>query len=132
MRWKSGASGRRLVANARTQQTSVESICADLQARGVDAGAAGQLAARIATQLEGKDPAVYAATLDGVALTHEIERGGPEACAGEGGELKEVARLMGAFATELSKLDETLEVLAAHLRRMRVAAASDETPRILH
>jgi hypothetical protein len=35
-------------------------------------------------------------------------------------EVREIERLMSAFAQELGKLDEVLEVLAAHVRRMRM------------
>jgi len=43
-------------------------------------------------------------------------------------EVREVERMLGAFAEELDKMDEVLAVLAATVRRMRsVAAPGDET-----
>ena len=46
-------------------------------------------------------------------------------------ELRQLERLMGWFATELRKLDEVLEVLAAYARRMR-SSASDGGKQLLH
>ena len=43
-------------------------------------------------------------------------------------ELSEIERLMSSFARELSKLDEVLSVLAAHVGRMR----SNTSGRLLH
>lgn len=108
-------------------------IGADLQARGIDAPLADRLARQVARQLEGRDAAAYEATLDGIALALCATTIEPECSAGTGSNLQEVERLMGAFATELGKLDEVLEVLAAYLRRMRVASVdSDGRPRVLH
>jgi len=129
MPWKPEIGRSRQPDGGKPPTTRVK-ICADLLARGVDAEAAESLAGRIAAALEGKDPAAYEATLDGVALSCRA-RPSPLAPASGAGELQEVERLMGAFATELGKLDEVLEVLAAHLRRMRVAAGGSE-PRTLH
>ena len=48
-------------------------------------------------------------------------------------QIQELERLMSSFAGELSKLDESLEVLAAHLRRMRTQMDGPGRPgRTLH
>jgi len=54
-----------------------------------------------------------------------------EAAARNAKELKEVERLMGAFAGELTKLDEVVEVLAAYVRRMR-SSTPRTIERVLH
>jgi hypothetical protein len=116
----------------RRSEESTEQIAADLQARGLDVSVAELVADRIVAQVEGADRARYEATLDGVALSCRAQADAAEALTHGANELREVERLVGSFATELNKLDEILEVLAAYLRRMRVAVGPDEGPRVLH
>lgn len=141
MRFKSEAT-----AGGRTATTTVKSeaeagsdardqglrdeICSDLQARGVDPAAAEPLAASLSQQLDEKGDS-YEATLDGIALGFRAQDVVAEQLAKSAGELQEIERLMGSFASELSKLDEVLEVLAAYLRRLRTAAPAPGD-RILH
>jgi len=46
-------------------------------------------------------------------------------------ELRQLERLMSGFGTEIRKLDEVLEVLAAYVRRMR-SSIGDGEERLLH
>ncbi len=121
MRWKPEIHAVR--AEAEGPDEAIRSrLCADLEARGVAAPAAELLAEELAGELEPLDREAYAATVDGVALTCRAQTRICEGLAESAQDLQEIERLMGSFAGELSKLDETLEVLAAYLRRMRTTS----------
>jgi hypothetical protein len=131
MRRKTEQGEEGAVDKARQQGvTPRDRVRADLEARGVDASASEMLAGRVIAAFElGSEG--YAALLDGVALGFgrhsdlgaQLDKGASD--------LQEIERLMGSFASELSKLDEVLEVLAAYLRRMRTAAPPARD-RLLH
>lgn len=121
MRWKT-ASSPVATTEASTQETAArDRIRAGLEARGVDPQAAEALADQVRHEMD-PNAVTGDSLLDGVALGFRIQNGIADALAKSTSELQEIERLMGAFASELSKLDEVLEVLAAHLRRMRTAA----------
>jgi hypothetical protein len=132
MRRKTQTAGSWWAKTRRRAEESTERIAADLQARGLEVSVAELVADRIVSHVEGVDRARYEATLDGVALSCRAHAEAAEELTHGATELREVERLIGSFATELGKLDETLEVLAAYLRRMRVAVGPEEGPRVLH
>ena len=90
----------------------------DLERRGV----APDFSEALAVQLEGKlaelETDAYEPLLDGAAAAYGIQCETRDGWSRNLRELKEVERLMGAFAGELAKLDEVLEVLTAYLRRL--------------
>jgi hypothetical protein len=133
MRRKSQIAGSWWGPTRRSPDTSNEQISEDLKARGVDASSADLLASRMVSRVDGADHARYEAMLDGAALSCRAQADAAEELNRGASELREVERLVGSFATELGKLDEILEVLAAYLSRMRVAVGpEDEAPRVLH
>ena len=103
-------------------------IRADLEQRGVSAEFCEALSVRLEPQVTSFENASYAPLLDGVAAAYSIHEETSEALASRIRELSEIERLMSCFSGELSKLDEVLSVLAAHVGRMRTATPS----RILH
>jgi hypothetical protein len=103
----------------------------DLQTRGVAGVAAEALSTLIASKVESQDPEAYEAMLDGVALAVASHSEVGDGNTDRAGECREIERLMGSFAEELNKLDEVLQVLAAHLSRMRSTAAP-ESERVVH
>ena len=113
------------------RERSVRQISADLQTRGVDVATAEMLSASLATQLERQGQQAYEPMLDGVALACRPHGDDAESAASRAGECQEIERLMGSFTAELNKLDEVLQVLAAHLSRMRTTATSD-SERVVH
>lgn len=132
MRWKPEIiSGAVRVEAERPDETIRSQVCADLEARGVGGPAAELLAEQLAGELEPLGGEAYASTLDGVALTCRAQTRICEDLVGSARDLQEIERLMGSFAGELSKLDETLEVLAAYLRRMR-ATSPAVPPHLIH
>jgi hypothetical protein len=120
MRSKTEVTVRTREATATSQAASRrEQIRVDLEARGIDP----ELCERFSASLERKSsecsPDAYQALLDGVALVCGMQEGVDSGLSRNLHDLQETERLMGAFATELEKLDEVLEVLSAYLRRMR-------------
>ncbi len=109
----------------------VRKIREDLQTRGVDVATAEMLSAPLASLLERQGPDGYEPMLDGVALACSPQGEDSECAASRAGEFQEIERLMGSFTAELNKLDEVLQVLAAHLSRMRTTATSD-SQRVVH
>jgi hypothetical protein len=109
--------------------TARDRIRADLAARGVAPEFCEALSERLQTQVESFDAPSYLPLLDGVAAAYGIHEETSEALSNRLRELSEIERLMSAFAGELSKLDEVLNVLAAHVGRMRTSTPSS---RVLH
>ena len=91
---------------------------AELEERGLDVGTSKALAKRLGAGLEALDGTALASVLDAVVDLCQQEQPEPSA---DGRDLREIERLMAAFSDELSKLDEILEVLGAHAKRMRSA-----------
>ena len=130
MRWKTELpSGEATAEDCR--EGRVRKIREDLHVRGVDVATAEMLSAPLARQLERQGPDAYEAMLDGVALACSPQGEDSECAASRAGEFQEIERLMGSFTAELNKLDEVLQVLAAHLSRMRTTATSD-SQRVVH
>ncbi len=76
----------------------------------------------------------YEALIDGAVLASGVHCEVEGDSADSGDRVREIERMMQAFAGELAKLDETLEVLATYVRRMRteqpeqpVAVRGDQT-----
>jgi len=75
----------------------------------------------------------YQIFLAGLVAGLDAHKEAQQEIAGSMRDLQELERLMGAFAGELSKLDEVLEVLAAYVCRMRSASPKANRPtRIFH
>ena len=133
MRWKSQVAIDRAI-EGRVAEPDVavrDRICVDLQARGVDGATAEMMALHVAREVDRTGTDAYYAVLDGVALSCRLQVDTTEQLEHSAADLQEIERLMSAFAGELSKLDEVLEVLAAYLRRMRTSSPAT-TPRLLH
>ena len=109
-------------------QAACARIRADLEQRGVSPEFCEALSRRLEPQVASFENASYLPMLDGVAAAYGVHAETTEALASRLRELGEIERLMGAFSGELSKLDEVLSVLAAHVGRMRTTAPT----RILH
>ncbi len=104
-----------------------ERIHADLRRRGVAAEFSASICDRLAPFSEDLTPELYDAVLSGVAMAYGVHRRGVEASRESVPNLEEVERLMGGFVSELRKLDETLETLAAYVSRMRTQTGPDDT-----
>lgn len=100
----------------------------DLSHRGVSPELSEQIAVQLCarTRMDAMSPEEYDALIDGAVLAcgarEEIAFDGAtdaDAEAENAGKVREIERMMQAFAGELQKLDESLEVLSAYVRRMR-------------
>ena len=100
--------------------SSRERVCRYLETRGIPADSAVILADRLEHRVEGLDSEARQVLLEGVADAFGGHSESRDALADRLCEVREIERLMSAFAQELGKLDEVLEVLAAHVRRMRM------------
>ena len=109
----------------------VDRVCEDLQARGLPR----ERAERVATQLtEGRrwdalSPDQYESLLDGASMSFEADAEDTHSPLASGDaanheQVREIERMMQAFSGELTKLDESLEVLSAYVRRMREQPAA--------
>jgi hypothetical protein len=99
----------------------LDRVSADLEARGVSPGRAAQLASQLSQgkSWERLSPEQYEALLDGASVTAAPEQGVAPTGEENVEQVREIERMMQAFAGELAKLDESLEVLSAYVRRMR-------------
>ena len=126
---RSKADARR-EAPSETDERS-EEIRGELERRGLSEG----FARAVTTQLEpfagDLDKAHFDAVLSGVALAYGVHRRAIEAFRRTASELDEVQHLLGSFGTELRKLDEAVEILAAYAARLR-HHASPPPPRTVH
>jgi hypothetical protein len=98
-------------------------ICRDLVARGVSNDSAGRLARRLEQQVAARGQDRYETLLDGAALAFRAQSEADAEAEQSSRDLQEIERMMNAFAGELVKLDETLDVLAAYVRRMRTSSS---------
>jgi len=100
-----------------------------LEARGLDPEFSEILSNQLSQQAGGMTAAQLEALLDGAALASVAQRKSEEEFVDSAGQVREIQRMMQAFAGELSKLDESLELLSAYVRRMRtpVRATRDST-----
>ena len=108
-----------------------ERVRLDLEGQGVVGEEARRVALAVVRHLVVAGPDGYADLLAGVRMAHAARAEVASDLARTQRELRQLERLMGGFATELRKLDEVLEVLAAYVRRMR-GAAGDGTRHIVH
>lgn len=95
-----------------------ERIRDGLEERGLPSDASERMSSQLEEHAE-TAPAELDAMLDGVVAAFGAEDSAREELTRNLAELKEIERLMESFVGELSKLDESLEVLSAFLRRMR-------------
>ena len=112
---------------ASAAQQRRERIRADLARRGVASDFSVSICDRLAPFSEDLTPELYDAVLSGVAMAYSVHRRGVEASRENGPDVREVERLMGGFVSELRKLDETLETLAAYVSRLRTQTGPDDT-----
>lgn len=107
-----------------------EAIRRELEARGVAEGfarAAAEALLPFAEDLEGDR---WKAVVSGVTLAYGVHRRSIESFQKTAQDLDEVDRLLGSFGTELRKLDEALEILAAYVARLRVQTGTPAARRV--
>lgn len=147
MRWKRGGRGRKeqrvsrqttgaqnpsavggqpASAAAREERVAFERLRDGLEMRGLPKEFAEALGKRLEIVVHERGDQAIDALLDGAAATFRLHAETSEGLERQLGELRELERILGAFAGELSKLDETLEVLVAYARRMRSTAPAPE------
>lgn len=107
----------------------LDRVMRDLEARGLSREDAERLALQLckARRFEEMTPDRYESLLDGVSLACnacEVDAEHAPEPAESVGRVREIERMMQSFAAELSKLDESLEVLSAYVRRMREQPAA--------
>lgn len=99
---------------------TAERIRADLARRGVPEEFSRAMSQELEPVARELAPDAYEAVLAGVAMAWGAQRrGGAREGEPRRPDLDEMERLLGAFAEELGKLDEALELLAAYLTRIR-------------
>lgn len=115
-----------------SSKESPDEIRAGLESRGVPPSVSVTLAARLQSRLGVvgvRGPSrrqSYDLLLDGVADALRVLGAETPARPSSEPDLREIERLMDAFVGELSKLDEILDVLTAHVDRMRSRSARAE------
>ena len=90
-------------------------------------GLSAEASETLSSQLEDKGhsaPERLEALLDGVVAAYGAEEAVREELSRSLAELQELERMMESFVGELGKLDESLEVLAAYLQRMRSSSGT--------
>ena len=102
-----------------------EQIRADLRRRGVSTEFSTSICDRLAPFSDDLTPELYDAVLSGVAMAYGVHRRGVETARDASRDLAEVERLMSGFMSELRKLDESLDTLAAYVSRMRSQTGRD-------
>jgi hypothetical protein len=113
---------------------TAESIRQDLELRGVASDFSRSVSQRLEPFADDLSADAYEAILSGVAMAYGVHRrAGPQSGLDAApGDLDEMQRLMSDFASEIHKLDEALEMLAAYLTRLRTQALPPERARTLH
>ena len=106
-------------------------VCADLAKLGVLGEESKRIADAIVEQLRLTGPDGYEDLFAGVRFSQQARVDVVADLTSMQRELRQLERLMGGFGTELRKLDEVLEVLAAYVRRMR-RSTGDRGERLLH
>lgn len=99
----------------------LDRVSGDLETRGVPRERAESIALQLCEgrHLDEMSPEQYESLLDGASTACEVEEEDESSPTQDIGEVREIERMMQAFAGELAKLDESLEVLSAYVRRMR-------------
>jgi len=135
MRWKRSAEKGETKVRSREEGLEAgalrDRVRADLETRGVIGDRVPILVEVVVARLLEAGADDYLALLDGIAISEGTVCEEDQALDEARRDLRQLERLMSGFSGELAKLDETLEVLAAYLRRMRGTAAEEEDP-ILH
>ena len=129
MRGKSDAV--RSAPRAATERERNEGIRSELERRGISE----EFARAVAQQLEPFAADLNAeqleSVLSGVAVAYGVHRRSIDAFRRTVTELEEVQLLLGSFGSELRKLDEAVEILAAYAARLR-QHTSPPPPRNVH
>ena len=129
MRGKSDAV--RSAPRAGAERERSEGIRSELERRGISE----EFARAVAQQLEPFAADLNAeqleSVLSGVALAYGVHRRSIDAFRRTVTELEEVQLLLGSFGSELRKLDEAVEILAAYAARLR-QHTSPPPPRNVH
>ena len=132
MRWKwTELRSSLLTSGAHERGAGRERIRTDLERRGVSPELSQRLCQRVEDRAPTLDRTGYELLLDGVAAAAGAHDESELQMSQQLRDLQDVERLMEGFTKELAKLDEVLEVLAAHVRRMRSSYPS-ATGRRLH
>ncbi|MBW1886527.1 MAG: hypothetical protein JRJ58_23580 [Deltaproteobacteria bacterium] len=101
----------------------LDRVSRDLESRGITADLSAMIAVQLCERKRNGDdsltPDQYEALIDGAALACDVHCDVESDSEASVSQVREVERMMQAFAGELSKLDESLEVLSAYVRRMR-------------
>ena len=106
-------------------------IRGELEQRGVSPELAGALALRLQQLVSALGVSGCQAVCDAALAASGAPENLPAPSARSADELDEIQRLMGAFADELRKLDEALQLLVAYLARIRDQAKAT-VPGTLH
>ena len=106
-------------------------IRGELEQRGVSPELAGALALRLQQLVSALGVSGCQAVCDAALAASGAPENLPAPAARSADELDEIQRLMGAFADELRKLDEALQLLVAYLARIRDQAKAT-VPGTLH
>lgn len=113
------------------QQAGCERIRADLELRGLSPDVAARMSLCIEDRAASLTKEDYETLLDGVSLAAAAQEETAAEMAQHLNDLQEIERLMSGFSRELGKLDEVLEVMAVHVRKMRNNAPTTGE-RLLH
>ena len=113
------------------QQAGRERIRADLELRGLSPDVAARMSLCIEDRAASLTKEDYETLLDGVSLAAAAQEETAAEMAQHLNDLQEIERLMSGFSRELGKLDEVLEVMAVHVRKMRNNAPTTGE-RLLH
>jgi hypothetical protein len=110
----------------------LDRVRCDLESRGITADLSALIAVQLCEQKrngsETLTPDQYEALIDGAALAYGVQCEVETDADASADQVREIERMMQAFAGELSKLDESLEVLSAYVRRMRKQPESALAP----
>lgn len=97
----------------------------DLLLRGIDEDLSGKIAAQLCEQNSRVELSSeqYEAMIDGASLACGVRCNIEDDSQSSVVRVREIERMMQAFAGELTKLNENLDVMATYVRRMRNRAA---------
>ena len=103
----------------RVEDPLSRSLVRGLEARGLDSSLSETLCEQLHGQAVGMSADEREALLDGAALAFDVRNRDDNEFVPSATQVREIERMMQAFSGELSKLDESLELLAAYVRRMK-------------
>lgn len=96
-----------------------EAIRGELERRGLSEEFARAVTLQLEPFAAELGPEQFDAVLSGVALAYGVHRRKVESFRRAASELDEVQQLLSGFGSELRKLDEAVEILAAYAARLR-------------